>query len=47
MSAEQLAAFSEAAKAGAGLKETLKGAAGLDAALAIAKAAGFNVSKED
>ena len=34
-------------KADVGLQEKLKGAADLDAAVAIAKEAGFDVSKED
>ena len=47
MSEEQLSAFLAALKADAGLQEKLKGAADPDAALAIAKEAGFDVSKED
>jgi predicted ribosomally synthesized peptide with nif11-like leader len=47
MSEEQLKAFLEAVKADAGLQEKLKGAADLDAALALAKEAGFEVSKAD
>ena len=47
VSEEQLSAFLAALKADAGLQERLKGAAGLDAAVAIAKEAGFDVSKED
>ena len=47
MSAEQLAAFWAAVKADASLQETLKGAADLDAAVAVAKEAGFDVSKAD
>ena len=47
MSEEQLRAFLEAVKADAGLQEKLKGAADLDAAVAIAKEAGFDVSKAD
>ena len=47
MSAEQLSAFLEAVKADAGLLEKLKGASDLDAAVAIAKEAGFDVSKAD
>ena len=45
MSEEQLSAFLAAVKADAGLQEKLKGAANLDAAVAIAKEAGFDVSK--
>ena len=45
MSEEQLSAFLEAVKADAGLLEKLKGATDLDAAVSIAKAAGFDVSK--
>ena len=47
MSEEQLKAFLEAVKADAGLQEKLKGAGDLDAAVATAKEAGFDVSKED
>ena len=47
MSEEQLSAFFEAVKADARLQEKLKGAADLDAAVAIAAEAGFDVSKED
>ena len=47
MSEEQLSAFLEAVKADAGLLEKLKGATDLDAAVSIAKAAGFDVSKAD
>ena len=47
MSEEQLAAFWAAVKADASLQETLKGAADLDAAVAVAKEAGFDVSKAD
>ena len=47
MSEEQLSAFLAALKADAGLQEKLKGAADLDAAVAIAKEAGFDVSKAD
>jgi predicted ribosomally synthesized peptide with nif11-like leader len=47
MSAEQLSAFFEAVKADAGLEEKLKNAADLDAAVAIAVEAGFDVSKAD
>ena len=45
MSEEQLAALLAKIKDDAGLQEKLKGAADLDAALAIAKEAGFDVSK--
>jgi predicted ribosomally synthesized peptide with nif11-like leader len=47
MSAEQLSAFFEAVKADAGLQEKLKSAADLDAAVAIAKEAGYEVSKAE
>jgi predicted ribosomally synthesized peptide with nif11-like leader len=47
MSEEKLKAFLEAVKADAGLLEKLKGAKDLDAAVAIAKEAGFDVSKAD
>ena len=47
MSEEQLTALLAKIKQDAGLKEKLKGAAGLDAAVAIAKEAGFDVSKAD
>ena len=47
MSEEQLSAFLSALKADTGLQEKLKGAADFDAALAIAKDAGFDVSKAD
>ena len=47
MSEEQLSAFLAAVKEDAGLQEKLKGAADLDAAVAIAKEAGFDVSKAD
>jgi predicted ribosomally synthesized peptide with nif11-like leader len=47
MSEEQLAALLAKLKDDAGLQEKLKGAADLDAALAIANEAGFDVSKED
>jgi predicted ribosomally synthesized peptide with nif11-like leader len=47
MSAEQLSAFFEAVKADAGLEEKLKAASDLDTAVAIAKEAGFDVSKAD
>ncbi len=45
MSEEQLAALLAKLKDDAGLQEKLKGAADLDAELAIAKDAGFDVSK--
>ena len=47
MSEEQLSDFLAALKADAGLQEKLKGAADLDAAVAMAKEAGFDVSKAD
>jgi predicted ribosomally synthesized peptide with nif11-like leader len=47
MSEEQLSALLAKLKEDAGLQEKLKGAADLDAALAIAKEAGFDVSKTD
>ncbi len=47
MSAEQLSALLAKLKDDAGLLEKLKGAADLDAALAIAQEAGFDVSKAD
>ena len=47
MSEEQLAALLAKLKEDAGLQEKLKGAADLDAVLAIAKDAGFEVSKAD
>ena len=47
MSEEQLSALLAKLKHDAGLQEKLKGAADLDAAVAIAKDAGFDVSKED
>ena len=47
MSEERLSALLAALKADAGLQEKLKGAADLDAAVVIAKEAGFDVSKED
>ena len=47
MSEEQLAALLAKLKDDAGLQEKLKSAADLDAALAIAKEAGFDVSKAD
>ena len=45
MSEEQLKAFLEAVKADAGLQEKLNAAADAAAAVAIAKDAGFDVSK--
>jgi len=47
MSEEQLTALLAKLKDDAGLLEKLKGAADLDAAVAIAKEAGFDVSKAD
>ena len=47
MSEEQLAALLAKLKEDAGLQEKLKGAADLDAAVAVAKEAGFDVSKTD
>ena len=47
MSEEQLAALLAKLKDDAGLQQKLKGAGDLDAALAIAKEAGFDVSKAD
>ncbi len=47
MSGEQLTAFLVAFKADTGLQEKFKGAADLDAAVAIAKEAGFDVSKTE
>ena len=47
MSEEQLSALLAKLKDDAGLQEMLKGAGNLDAALEIAKEAGFDVSKED
>ena len=47
MSEDQLSAFLAAVKEDPGLQEKLKGAADLDALLAIAKDAGFDVSKAD
>ena len=47
MSDEQLAALLAKLKEDAGLQEKLKGAADLDAAVALAKEAGFDVSKAD
>ena len=47
MSEEQLSALLARLKEDAGLQEKLKGAADLDAAVAIAREAGFDVSKAD
>jgi predicted ribosomally synthesized peptide with nif11-like leader len=47
MSEEQLTALLAKLKDDAGLQEKLKGAADLDAAVALAKEAGFDVSKAD
>ena len=47
MSEAQLSAFLAALKADAGLQEKLSGADDLDAALAIAKEAGFDVGKTE
>jgi len=47
MSEEQLSALLAKLNDEAGLQEKLKGAADLDAAVAIAKDAGFDVSKAD
>jgi predicted ribosomally synthesized peptide with nif11-like leader len=47
MSEEQLAALLAKLKDDEGLQEKLKDAADLDAALAIAKDAGFDISKAD
>ena len=47
MSEEQLAAFIAKLKADAGLQEKLKGAGDLNTVLAIAKEAGFDVTKAD
>ena len=47
MSEEQLSALLAKLKEDAGLQEKLKGAADLDAFLAIAKKAGFDVNKAD
>ena len=47
MSEEQLTALLAKIKEDAGLQEKLKGAADLDAAVALAKEAGFDVSKAD
>ena len=47
MSEEQLTALLAKLKEDAGLREKLQGAGDLDAAVAIAKEAGFDVSKAD
>ncbi|MCX5969033.1 MAG: Nif11-like leader peptide family RiPP precursor [Cyanobacteria bacterium] len=47
MSEERLKAFLEAVKADAGLQEKLKAAADADAAVAIAKEAGFMISADE
>jgi len=47
MSEEQLSALLAKLKDDSGLKEKLKGAADLDAAVAIAQEAGFEVNQED
>jgi predicted ribosomally synthesized peptide with nif11-like leader len=47
MPEEQLSAFLVAFKADTGLQEQFKGAADLDAAVAIAREAGFDVSKTE
>ena len=47
MSEEQLRSFLEKVKTDASLQEKLKGAADADAALAIAKEAGFAITAED
>ena len=47
MSEEQLAALLAKLKDDAGLREKLQDAAGLDTAVAVAKEAGFDVSKAD
>ena len=47
MSEEQLSALLAKIKEDAGLQEKLRGAGDLDDAVAIAKAAGFDVSKAD
>ena len=47
MSEEQLTALLAKIKEDAGLQEKLKGAADLDAAVALIKEAGFDVSKAD
>ncbi len=47
MSEEQLAALLAKLKGDAGLQEKLKSAADLDAAVGLAKEAGFDISKAD
>ena len=47
MSEEQLSALLAKLKEDSGLQEKLKGAAELDAAVAMAKEAGFDISKAD
>ena len=47
MSEEQLSALLAKLKEDAGLQEKLRGAGDLDAAVALAKEAGFDVSKAD
>ena len=47
MSEEQLAALLAKLKEDAGLREKLQGAKDLESALALAREAGFDVSKED
>jgi predicted ribosomally synthesized peptide with nif11-like leader len=47
MSEEQLKAFLEAVKADAGLQEKLKGAADVDAVVAIAKSVGYAISVDE
>lgn len=47
MSEEQLLALLAKLKDDAGLREKLKGAADLDAAMTLAQAAGYDVSKAD
>ncbi|MCP9807353.1 Nif11-like leader peptide family natural product precursor [Cyanobium sp. T1B-Tous] len=47
MSEEQLSALLAKLKDDAGLQEKFKGAADLDAAISLAKEAGFDVSKAD
>ena len=47
MSEEQLKAFLEQVKADSSLQEQLKAAGDIDAALAIAKEAGFMISADD
>ena len=47
MSKEQLKAFIEKAKAATSLQDKLKGAASPEAAIEIAKEAGFSITTED